>query len=174
MSLHYFLLFHFRRHVKNDSKQIKAPGFLSLTVLEPVMKYSPSFLTFNFLYSGMSSLFVFLLSYLLPDKKGKTKHKTPIVKRTLNPTFDHKFCYEEVSQDELKERVLEVTIYDFDRASSDEFIGGVRLGLGTSSNEWDDSTEDESQIWHTMLNRANVWIQVVVPLRSSMVSKKQV
>ena len=117
---------------------------------------------------------MFLPSYLLPDKKGKTKHKTPIIKRTLNPTFDHKFSYEEVSQDELKERVLEVTIYDFDRASSDEFIGGVRLGLGTSSNEWDDSTEDESQIWHTMLNRANVWIQVVVPLRPSMVSKKQV
>lgn len=112
--------------------------------------------------------------YLLPDKKGKSKYKTPIIRRTLNPTFDYKFSYEEVSLDDLKERVLEITIYDFDRASSDEFMGGVRLGLGTSSNQWDDATEDECKIWQTMLSRSNVWIQVVVPLRSSMSSKKNV
>lgn len=115
----------------------------------------------------------FYYSILLPDKKGKFKHKTPIIKRTLNPTFDHKFSYDELSPDELKERVLEITLYDFDRASSDEFLGGVRLGLGTSSNEWDDATEDECQIWHTMLSRSNVWIQVVVPLRSTMTPKKK-
>ena len=91
-----------------------------------------------------------------------------------NPSFNHKFSYEEVSPDDLKERVLEITIYDFDRASADEFLGGVRLGLATSTNEWDDATEDECQIWQTMLSRSNVWIQVVVPLRSSMVSKKNV
>ena len=118
--------------------------------------------------------FVFHHSYLLPERKGKWKHKTPIIRRTLNPTFNHKFAYEEVSPDDLKERVLEITIYDFDRASPDEFLGGVRLGLGTSTNEWDDATEDECQIWQTMLSRSNVWIQVVVPLRSSMVSKKNV
>ena len=100
--------------------------------------------------------------------------KTSIIRWTLNPTFNHKFSYEEVSPDDLKERVLEITIYDFDRASADEFLGGVRLGLGTSTNEWDDATEDECQIWQTMLSRSNVWIQVVVPLRSSMVSKKNV
>ena len=111
-------------------------------------------------------------SYLLPYKKGKSKYKTPIIKRTLNPTFDHKFSYEEVSLEELKEKVLEIAIYDFDRASTDDFLGGVRLGLGTSSNEWDDATKDESQIWQTMLSRSNVWIQVVVPLRSKMVSMK--
>lgn len=118
--------------------------------------------------------FAFCHSYLLPDKKGKSKYKTPIIKRTLNPTFDYKCSYEEVSLDDLKEKVLEITIYDFDRASSDEFMGGVRLGLGTSSNQWDDATEDECKIWQTMLSRSNVWIQVVVPLRSSMSSKKNV
>ena len=118
--------------------------------------------------------FVFYYSYLLPERKGKWKQKTPVVRRTLNPTFNHKFSYEEVSSDDLKERVLEISIYDFDRASPDEFIGGVRLGLGTSDNEWDDATEDECQIWQTMLSRSNVWIQVVVPLRSTMVSKKSV
>lgn len=120
--------------------------------------------------NGMSDPYCKCL--LLPDKKGKTKHKTPVIKRTLNPTFDHKFSYDELSPDDLKGRVLEITIYDFDLASSDEFLGGVRLGLGTSSNEWDDSNEDESQIWHTMLNRSNVWIQVVVPLRSTMAYTK--
>ncbi|XP_068698307.1 synaptotagmin-like protein 2 isoform X2 [Montipora foliosa] len=123
-------------------------------------------------YDGMSD--PYCKCYLLPDKKGKWKNKSPVIKRTLNPTFNHKFSYEELSLDDLKEKVLEIVIYDFDLASSDEFLGGVRLGLGTSSNEWDDATEDECQIWQTMLSRSNVWIQVVIPLRSSMVSMKNV
>lgn len=132
-------------------------------------------MNFIFLYFSFHFFlsFTFHNSILLPDKKGKFKHKTPVIKRTLNPTFDHKFSYDEVSPEDLKERVLEITIYDFDRASSDDFLGGVRLGLGTSSNEWDDATEHECQIWHTMLSRSNVWIQVVVPLRSSMTPKKK-
>ncbi|XP_031557758.1 uncharacterized protein LOC116294313 isoform X2 [Actinia tenebrosa] len=109
---------------------------------------------------------------LLPDKKGKTKHKTPIIKRSLNPSWNYKMEYEDLSIDDLNERVLEITVWDHDIASRDEFLGGVRLGTGGSGNEWDDSTEDEAQIWHTMLNRSNVWIQVVIPLRPTMDSRK--
>ena len=107
-------------------------------------------------------------SCLLPDKKGKTRHKTPIVKRCLNPSFDYKFTLEDQSLSDLKARVLEITLWDYDLASSDEFLGGVRLGLGTSSNLWDDSNSAESQIWQTILSRHNVWVQVVLPLRVEM------
>ncbi|EDO29765.1 predicted protein, partial [Nematostella vectensis] len=112
---------------------------------------------------GMSDPFCKIT--LLPDKKGKTRHKTAIIKRTLNPSWDYNLIYEELSQEELRQRVLEISIWDHDIASRDEFLGGLRLGLGTSANEWDDSSKDEAQIWHTMLTRTNVWIQVVVPLR---------
>lgn len=58
--------------------------------------------------------------------------------------------------------------------SRDEFLGGVRLGTGEGSEEWDDSNEAEAQIWHTMLNRTNVWIQVVIPLRPNMATRKNI
>ncbi|XP_048577698.1 uncharacterized protein LOC5500410 isoform X2 [Nematostella vectensis] len=119
---------------------------------------------------GMSDPFCKIT--LLPDKKGKTRHKTAIIKRTLNPSWDYNLIYEELSQEELRQRVLEISIWDHDIASRDEFLGGLRLGLGTSANEWDDSSKDEAQIWHTMLTRTNVWIQVVVPLRPNMDAHK--
>ena len=105
---------------------------------------------------------------LLPDKKGKSKFKTPFVKRNLNPSFDYKFVVEDQSVEDLKSKVLEITLWDHDLASSDEFLGGVRLGLGTSSNPWDDSNTDEAQIWQTILSRHNVWVQVVLRLRAEM------
>ena len=116
----------------------------------------------------ISNLNIFFFSCLLPDKKGKTRHKTPIVKRCLNPSFDYKFTLEDQSLSDLKARVLEITLWDYDLASSDEFLGGIRLGLGTSSNLWDDSNSAESQIWQTILSRHNVWVQVVLPLRVEM------
>lgn len=147
----------------------------NLSVIGISLKELIVYVNFGGVAHAKSSFFtICVVSYLLPDKKGKWKHKTPVIKRTLNPTFNHKFSYEELSIDDLKEKVLEIVLYDYDLASCDEFLGGVRLGLGTSSNEWDDATEDECQIWQTMLNRSNVWIQVVVPLRSSMESKANV
>ena len=90
------------------------------------------------------------------------------MKRCLNPSFDYKFTLEDQSLSDLKARVLEITLWDYDLASSDEFLGGIRLGLGTSSNLWDDSNSAESQIWQTILSRHNVWVQVALPLRVEM------
>ena len=159
--------------IKGRNLNIVIP--INLSVIGISLKELIVYVNFGSVAHAKSSFFtICVVSYLLPDKKGKWKHKTPVIKRTLNPTFNHKFSYEELSIDDLKEKVLEIVLYDYDLASSDEFLGGVRLGLGTSSNEWDDATEDECQIWQTMLNRSNVWIQVVVPLRSSMESKANV
>lgn len=41
--------------------------------------------------------------------------------------------FEDVSFEELKEKALELTIWDHDRFTSNDFLGGVRLGLGTGS-----------------------------------------
>lgn len=67
-----------------------------------------------------------------------------VIKWILNFIFDYKFFYDELFFDDLKGRVLEIIIYDFDFVFSDEFFGGVWLGLGISFNEWDDLNEDES------------------------------
>lgn len=55
-------------------------------------------------------------------------------KRTLNPIWNHTFTYEDVSLHELSERGLELTIWDHDRLASNEFLGGMRLSLGTGKH----------------------------------------
>lgn len=70
-------------------------------------------------------------SYLLPDKNRSSKQKTPVMKRTVNPVWNYTFVYEDVSLQELSERALELTIWDHDRLSTNEFLGGIRFSLGT-------------------------------------------
>lgn len=70
-------------------------------------------------------------SYLLPDKNRSSKQKTPVVKRSVNPLWNYTFIYEDVTLSELSERALELTFWDHDRLSSNEFLGGVRFSLGT-------------------------------------------
>ena len=107
-------------------------------------------------------------SYLLPDKSKKSKQKTPVVKKSLNPKWNYHFVYDNVTHEELMDRVLELTIWDFDRGSSNEFLGGVRLGLGAGIQEWDDATSEEQAAWNKMLNNQNDWNQVSLTLREHM------
>lgn len=76
---------------------------------------------------------LFRNSYLLPDKNRNSKQKTPVAKRTVNPSWNYTFVYDDVSLNELSERALELTIWDHDRLASNEFLGGVRFSLGTGN-----------------------------------------
>lgn len=81
--------------------------------------------------SYFDSFFVSPCSYLLPDKNRSSKQKTPVMKRTVNPVWNYTFVYDDVSLQELSERALELTIWDHDRLSTNEFLGGIRFSLGT-------------------------------------------
>ena len=67
----------------------------------------------------------------MPDRTRSSKQKTPIVKRSTNPSWNYTFIYEDVSLEDLSERALELTVWDHDRLASNEFLGGVRFSLGT-------------------------------------------
>jgi len=71
----------------------------------------------------------------LPDRTRSSKQKTPVVKRTLHPSWNYTFVYEDVSLEELSERALELTVWDHDRLASNEFVGGIRFSLGTGEFE---------------------------------------
>jgi Ca2+-dependent lipid-binding protein len=73
-------------------------------------------------------------SSLLPDRTRGGSQKSPVVKRNCNPVWNHTFVFENVSWMELKERSLELTVWDYDRIVSNDFLGGVRLNLGTGKN----------------------------------------
>lgn len=75
--------------------------------------------------------YYFFYSYLLPSKGRSCKQKTPVLKRTCHPVWNHTFIYNNVTLEEMSQRCLELTIWDHDRLASNEFLGGVRLSLGT-------------------------------------------
>ncbi|CAH1134883.1 unnamed protein product [Ceutorhynchus assimilis] len=112
----------------------------------------------------------FCKSYLLPDKGRSVKQKTPVVKRTINPVWNFTFVYDDVTLQELAERSLELTVWDHDRLASNEFLGMVRFSLGTGKHfgkpvEWMDSTGKELNLWKSMLERPNFWVEGCLPLR---------
>uniref|UniRef100_A0A1A9WU59 C2 domain-containing protein n=1 Tax=Glossina brevipalpis TaxID=37001 RepID=A0A1A9WU59_9MUSC len=115
----------------------------------------------------------FCKSYLLPDRTRSSKQKTPVVKRSNNPSWNYTFIYEDVSLEDLSERALELTVWDHDRLASNEFLGGVRFSLGTGKSygrqvDWMDASGKELSLWQNMLDRPNFWVEGSLVLRSTL------
>ncbi|XP_073985722.1 bitesize [Rhodnius prolixus] len=115
----------------------------------------------------------FCKSYLLPDKGRSSKQKAPVVRKSCNPSWHHTFTYHNVSMDELAERSLELTIWDHDRLASNEFLGGVRLNIGTGKHQgrlvdWMDASGNEVTLWQRMIEKPNFWVESCLPLRPSL------
>ncbi|KRT84734.1 C2 domain containing protein [Oryctes borbonicus] len=115
----------------------------------------------------------FCKSYLLPDKGRSSKQKTTVVKKTVNPIWNHTFIYDDVTLQELAERCLELTVWDHDRLASNEFLGGVRFSLGTGKHygkpvDWMDATGKEVSLWKSMLERPNFWVEGCLSLRPTL------
>ncbi|XP_043915673.1 synaptotagmin-9 [Protopterus annectens] len=71
-------------------------------------------------FSGTSDPYVKI--YLLPDRK--MKHQTKVHRKTLNPIFDEVFLFP-VPYNDLPNRKLHFSVYDFDRFSRHDLIGQV-------------------------------------------------
>lgn len=109
--------------------------------------------------------------YLLPNRSSYSKKKTHIVKDSLSPVWNKEFEYKYLNLKELKtQRVLEVTVWDFDRRGSNDFIGGLRLGPSSKHMEWMDSVGEEMEHWEEVLARPGEWVERCHNLRSSMSS----
>ncbi|XP_069950780.1 phosphatidylinositol 4-phosphate 3-kinase C2 domain-containing subunit beta-like isoform X2 [Cherax quadricarinatus] len=66
--------------------------------------------------------------YLLPDPHKKTKRKTKVVKKTCHPTFMEPITYR-MSQDIVKQRVLEISVWSEDKFSENMYLGSSYLRL---------------------------------------------
>ncbi|XP_056144521.1 double C2-like domain-containing protein alpha [Lampris incognitus] len=95
--------------------------------------------------------------YLKPDIEKKSKHKTAVIKKTLNPEFNEEFFYE-ISTSELAHKTLEITVWDYDLGRSNDFIGGVCLGChsqGDALRHWMECLKNKGQKverWHVLTN----------------------
>ncbi|CAG5124985.1 unnamed protein product [Candidula unifasciata] len=115
----------------------------------------------------------FCKGYLLPDTSRSSKQKTPVIRKTTNPEWQHMLVFGGVDQAELHERGLELTVWDHDKLSSNDFLGGVRLNLGHGLHQgkpvdWMDARGEEIEAWQSMIDQPNEWIDVQLPLRASM------
>lgn len=68
--------------------------------------------------------------YLLPDDSKATKHKTPIIKKSVNPQWNHTFAFSGLNSRDIRNVCLELTVWDKESLSSNIFLGGVRLSTG--------------------------------------------
>lgn len=84
-------------------------------------------------------------SYLLPHKNKASKRKTPVVKKTLNPHYNHTFVYNGINPEDLQHICLELTVWDREPLSSNDFLGGVRLGVGNGEETVGPSDSGQQQ-----------------------------
>ncbi|XP_042231376.1 phosphatidylinositol 4-phosphate 3-kinase C2 domain-containing subunit alpha-like isoform X2 [Homarus americanus] len=78
--------------------------------------------------------------YLLPDPHKKTKRKTKVVKKTCHPIFMEPITYR-MSQDIVKQRVLEISVWSEDKFSENIYLGSSYLRLSAlelkeEQSEW--------------------------------------
>uniref|UniRef100_A0A3Q3W551 C2 domain-containing protein n=1 Tax=Mola mola TaxID=94237 RepID=A0A3Q3W551_MOLML len=103
--------------------------------------------------NGYSDPFVKII--LQPDMGKKSKYKTSVKKKTLNPEFNEEFSYD-VSLDQLAKKTLEISVWDYDLGMSNDFIGGVELGINASGQRlkhWFECLKNKGkkvECWHTL------------------------
>ncbi|XP_052598084.1 synaptotagmin-like protein 5 isoform X2 [Peromyscus californicus insignis] len=115
----------------------------------------------------------FVKGYLLPDDNKATKHKTAVVKKSVNPQWNHTFIFSGLYPQDIKNVCLELTIWDKEAFSSNIFLGGVRLNSGSGfshgkSVDWMDSRGEEQRLWQKMVDNPGTSVEGVLMLRSSM------
>uniref|UniRef100_A0A0D9RZN9 Synaptotagmin-like protein 5 n=1 Tax=Chlorocebus sabaeus TaxID=60711 RepID=A0A0D9RZN9_CHLSB len=115
----------------------------------------------------------FVKGYLLPDDSKATKHKTLVIKKSVNPQWNHTFMFSGIHPQDIKNVCLELTIWDKEAFSSNIFLGGVCLNSGSGVShgknvDWMDSQGEEQRLWQKMANNPGTPFEGVLMLRSSM------
>ncbi|KAJ6667617.1 hypothetical protein lerEdw1_016738 [Lerista edwardsae] len=156
---------------KKSSKKGKKPSsqLPSGGILEVVIKEAKNLIAVK---SGGSSD-TFVKGYLLPDNKKASKHKTPVIKKSVNPHWNHTFTFSGLNPRDIHNVCVELTVWDKESLASNIFLGGVRLNTGSGlSNgqevDWMDSQGAEQLLWQRMVDSPGDSVEGVLMLRSSM------
>ncbi|XP_073523385.1 synaptotagmin-like protein 5 isoform X4 [Phyllobates terribilis] len=119
----------------------------------------------------------FVKGYLLPDNNKSTKHKTPIIKKSVNPQWNHTFSFTSLQPSDLQNVCLELSVWDKESLSSNIFLGGVCLGCGSGTSygndvAWMDAQGEEKYLWQKMIDNPGTSIEGTLMLRSTMSRRK--
>ncbi|XP_026227933.1 synaptotagmin-like protein 2 isoform X2 [Anabas testudineus] len=107
--------------------------------------------------------------FVLPDTSRKSRQKTRVLRRTVDPVFNHTMVYDGIREVDLTEACVELTVWDRDRLANN-LLGGLRLGAGTGRSygavvDWMDSNSYEVALWERMMSSPNEWVEGMLPLR---------
>ncbi|XP_034279695.1 synaptotagmin-like protein 5 isoform X2 [Pantherophis guttatus] len=148
---------------KKSTAQVPSGG-----ILEIVIKEAKNLMAVK--SGGTSDTFV--KGYLLPDNKS-SKYKTHVIKKSVNPYWNHMFSFSGLNPRDMHNVCVELTVWDKESLASNIFLGGVRLSIGSGiSNgkevDWMDSQGEERLLWQRMIDCPGDSVEGVLMLRSSM------
>ncbi|NXL21027.1 SYTL1 protein, partial [Setophaga kirtlandii] len=83
-------------------------------------------------HTAATALGRYIKTYLLPDKSNRSKRKTAVRKRSLDPVFNETLKYKLEKRD-LQGRTLNLSVWHHDSLGRNLFLGEVEVALGT----WD-------------------------------------
>nr|XP_008105585.1 PREDICTED: synaptotagmin-like protein 5 isoform X1 [Anolis carolinensis]XP_016847916.1 PREDICTED: synaptotagmin-like protein 5 isoform X1 [Anolis carolinensis] len=156
---------------KKSSKKARKSNsqLLSGGILEVIIKEAKNLMAVK--SGGTSDTFV--KGYLLPDNNKASKHKTHVIKKSVNPHWNHTFTFSGLNPRDIHNVCVELTVWDKESLSSNIFLGGVRLNTGSGlSNgkevDWMDSQGEEQLLWQQMIDCSGDSVEGVLMLRSSM------
>ncbi|MFT7814925.1 protein piccolo-like isoform X1 [Arapaima gigas] len=75
----------------------------------------------------------FVKVYLLPGRGAENKRRTKYAQKSLNPEWNQTVIYKNIHLEQLKKKTLEVTVWDYDRSSSNDFLGEVLIDLSNTA-----------------------------------------
>ncbi|XP_065689755.2 synaptotagmin-like protein 3 [Patagioenas fasciata] len=115
--------------------------------------------------TGMPNLFV-KGCLILPDQV-EVKRKSPVLKKEACPQWKHLFVFDGVTPAQLQQSCLHLTVWDQSAfSSSDQFLGGAKLGAKESFGSTDLVSQSVLQ-WQEMLHSPNTWMDFMLVLHSN-------
>ncbi|XP_035762702.1 protein piccolo isoform X5 [Neolamprologus brichardi] len=75
----------------------------------------------------------FVKVYLLPGRGAENKRKTKHAGKTINPEWNQTVIYKNIHLEQLKKKTLEVSVWDYDKGSSNDFLGEVLIDLSNTA-----------------------------------------
>ncbi|TRZ00463.1 hypothetical protein DNTS_033226 [Danionella cerebrum] len=112
----------------------------------------------------------YLKSVVLPDESGISGQQTRVVRGSANPVFNHTMVYDGFQPSDLLQACAEMTVWNSQPSSC---LGVVRLstGAGVSYGQsvcWMDSTADEMNVWSSLIQSPNRWVDASLPIRPNL------
>lgn len=102
--------------------------------------------------------------YLLPDRSEKTKRRTKTIANTNDPTWNQTFVYVAGKESHFRQRLLEITVWDYDRMGASEFLGEVIIDLSRANFK-------DDPLWYTL--RQHDESSISLPASSSRTKSSQ-